>query len=64
MTKKQFWMKMDQIAETKRLTSSEKEDRMAQVLKIAYEENLPILGVFNEFEDGQAGQLYVNLGKH
>lgn len=61
MTKKQFWMKMDQICETKRLSSSEKEERMAQVLKTAYDENLNILGVFNEFEDGKAGQLYVNL---
>ena len=61
MTTRQFWMKMDQVFDTKKLTPLEKEDRMAQILKIAYEENLPILGVFDEAEEGIAHQMYVNL---
>ena len=42
MTDKQFWMKADQIAESKK-TIEEKADLLAQLLKTAYDENLKLV---------------------
>ena len=45
MTTKQFWMKMDQVSDTKKLSLPQKEERIAELLKTAYEEELEILAI-------------------
>ena len=42
MTERQFWMKADQIAES-RQPDEEKEEKMAELLKTAYDENLNLM---------------------
>ena len=61
MTTEQYWAKMDQIFDSKSLSSVQKKDELAKVLKTGYDENLDILCVCNETEEGQAHQIYVNL---
>ena len=61
MTTEQYWAKMDQIFDSKSLSSVQKKDELAKVLKTGYDENLDILCVCNETEEGQAHQIYVNV---
>ena len=42
MTDKQFWMKADQISDSRK-TIEEKADLLAQLLKNAYDENLKMV---------------------
>ena len=60
MTKKQFWMKADQIADSKK-TMDEKAEQMASLLKSAYDENLPAVILYEEGADGKQSQVYMNL---
>lgn len=57
----QYWAKMDRVFDSKSLSSVQKSEELAKVLKIGYEQNLDILCVCNETEEGQAHQMYVNL---
>ena len=59
MTTEQYWAKMDQIFDSKSLSSVQKKDELAKVLKTGYDENLDILCVCNETEEGQAHQMTV-----
>ena len=61
MTNTRFWKELDQVFDSKVLTSTKQEAKMAEVLKKGYDENLNILGVFMEQEPDQVHQMYVNL---
>ena len=60
MTKKQFWMKADQIADSKK-TMDEKAEQMASLLRSAYDENLPVVILYEEGADGKQRQVYMNF---
>ena len=60
MTTKQFWMKMDQVSDTKKLSLPQKEERIAELLKTAYEEELDILAICALQDSDHVRQLYVN----
>ena len=60
MTEKQLWMKADQIAESHAVAAI-KSQRMALLLKQAYENNLPLVIMCQYDEDGLAYQAYFNL---
>lgn len=55
MTDKQFWMKADQISDSKK-TFDEKAEAIASLLKTAYDENLKIIILYRD-----TYQLYLNL---
>lgn len=59
MTNKQFWMKADQIAASRR-TQEEKADEMAALLKTAYDEDLRMIILFIE-KDNRQHHAYLNL---
>ena len=61
MNTNQYWAKMDRVFDSKSLSSVQKSEELAKVLKTGYEQNLDILCVCNETEEGQAHQMYVNL---
>lgn len=52
MTNKQFWMKADQIAASRK-TQEEKADEMAALLRIAYDEDLRMIILFIEKDNGR-----------
>lgn len=58
MTTKQFWMKMDQVSNTKKLSLPQKEERIAELLKTAYEEDLEILTICALMDSDHVRQLY------
>lgn len=59
MTNKQFWMKANQIAASRK-TQEEKAEEMAALLKTAYDEDLRMVILFIEKDNGQH-HAYLNL---
>ena len=60
MTEKQFWMKMDQISESKKMTSSDKSMAMMKLLADCYDKGLNIMIGCLEYQDGTVHQEYMN----
>ena len=56
MTKKQFWMKLDQMA-----GKADKLMEFIQVLRKGYDEDLAVLIACHHLGYGGVGQMYVNL---
>ena len=56
MTEKQFWMKMDQLSESKQLDLAEKAIQLANLIILAYKEDKDLFISAAKMPDGQYHQ--------
>ena len=64
MTDKQFWMKMDQLSASKKLSSSMKSYQLSSLLAEAYYSDLNIIIGCMEEADGELHQTYIGINEN